>query len=142
MWECFSSRPPISRYCPLWFMTHKFVQSHIEERRLPHVPYKLEVVVHMPWAQAYKAHVRGVSPWCEIEQIYEANPQLAGIVRFDSCLSLKPIKWPKYPRNPKKWPKYPPKPKNYQKYPQNLKITKIPSKLKKWPKYPRNPKNY
>ena len=29
MWEGFWSRPPISRYCPLWLMPHGFVQSHI-----------------------------------------------------------------------------------------------------------------
>ena len=53
MWEGFSSWPPISRYCPLWLMPHGFVQSHVGERRLPYVPYKLEpktrvlIVVHM-----------------------------------------------------------------------------------------------
>ena len=41
MQEGFSSRSPISRYCPLWLMPHGFVQSYIGERRLPHVPYKL-----------------------------------------------------------------------------------------------------
>ena len=38
LWEGFSSRSPINWYCPLWFMSHEFVQSHIGERRLPHVP--------------------------------------------------------------------------------------------------------
>ena len=47
MWEGFSSRPPISRYCPLWLMPHGFVQSHIGERRLAHVPYKLELKTHV-----------------------------------------------------------------------------------------------
>ena len=43
MWEGFSSRPPISKYCSLWLMPHGFVQSHIGERRLSHVPYNLEL---------------------------------------------------------------------------------------------------
>ena len=30
------------------------------------------VVVHVSWAQAYKAHVGGVSPRCGIEQIRDA----------------------------------------------------------------------
>ena len=46
LWEGFSSRSPINWYCPLWFMCHEFVQSHIEERRLLHVPYKLEPKTH------------------------------------------------------------------------------------------------
>ena len=62
------SRPPISRYCLLWLMPHGFVQSHIGERRLPHVPYKLELKTHVP----YKAHVGGVFPRYGIEQIREA----------------------------------------------------------------------
>ena len=37
-------QPPISKYCPLWLLLHGFVQFHIGERHLPHVPYKL-------WAQ-------------------------------------------------------------------------------------------
>ena len=41
VWEGFSSRPPISKYYPLWLMPHGFVQSHIGKRRLPHVPYNL-----------------------------------------------------------------------------------------------------
>ena len=85
LWEGFLSQLPISRYCPLWLMLfwllpHGFAQSHIRERRLPRVPYKLwaqntcVVVVHMCLGlKAYKAHVGGVSPWCGIEQIREAK---------------------------------------------------------------------
>ena len=47
VWEGFSSRPPITRYFPLWLMPHGFVQSHIRKRRLPHVPYKLEPKIHV-----------------------------------------------------------------------------------------------
>ena len=47
LWEGFSSQPPISRYCPLWLMPPRFVQSHISERRLPHVPYKLKPKTHV-----------------------------------------------------------------------------------------------
>ena len=48
MWEGFSSRSPISRYCSLWLMPHGFVQSHIGERHLPHMPYKLEPKTRVP----------------------------------------------------------------------------------------------
>ena len=47
MWEGFSSCSPISRYCSLWLMPHRFVQSHIGERHLPHMPYKLEPKTHV-----------------------------------------------------------------------------------------------
>ena len=63
MWEGFSSWPPISRYCPLWLMPHGFVQSHVGERRLPYVPYKLEpktrvlIVVHMCFGLKLISHM-------------------------------------------------------------------------------------
>ena len=47
LWEGFSSWLPISRYCLLWLMPHGFGQSHIRERRLPHVPYKFEFKTHV-----------------------------------------------------------------------------------------------
>ena len=31
---------------------------------------------HVSWAQAYKAHVRGVSPQCGIEQNHEGHEQI------------------------------------------------------------------
>ena len=46
------------------------MQSHIRERRLPHVSYKLELKTHV-----YHYHVGGVSPRCGIEQIREAKNQ-------------------------------------------------------------------
>ena len=39
------------------------------------LPHSCVVVVHVSWAQAYKAHVRGVSPQCGIKQNHEVQPK-------------------------------------------------------------------
>ena len=51
-----------------WCHSHKFIQSHIEERRLPPLPY-MHYGTPFLRPSAYKVRVGGVSSWCGIEQI-------------------------------------------------------------------------
>ena len=77
-------------------MPHGFVQSHIGERRLPHVPYKLELKTHVYHYYMGFSSRPPISRYCPLwlmphgfVQAYKAH---VGVVVVHMCLELKLIR--------------------------------------------------